>query len=140
MNKIFLSGRLCADPEMRKTQSGIDVLNFRLAVDRPGTRGESKLTDYFDCTVWGSKDGPGRAGAVQKFFHKGDGININGPMVSRQYENKETGKTETRWGVTVDDWEFPLGKKQDTAQAAQPAQAGADNGGMVQVEGEELPF
>ena len=34
LNKIFLQGRLVADPEMRHTTSGVAVTSFRLAVDR----------------------------------------------------------------------------------------------------------
>ena len=34
LNKIFLQGRLVADPELRHTQSGVAVASFRLAVDR----------------------------------------------------------------------------------------------------------
>ena len=34
LNKIFLQGRLVADPELRHTQSGIPVASFRIAVDR----------------------------------------------------------------------------------------------------------
>lgn len=141
MNKIFLSGRLCNDPEMRKTQSGIDVTNFRLAVDRPGTRKENRLTDYFNCTVWGGKEGPGRAGVIQHFFHKGDGITINGPMTTREYQDKDTGKKITSYEVQVDDFEFPLNRKQDAAQPAQPTQAATAPAGFTPVESnEELPF
>ena len=35
MNRIVLVGRLVADPQLRFTQSGVAVANFRLAVDRP---------------------------------------------------------------------------------------------------------
>ena len=34
LNKIFLQGRLVADPELRHTQNGVAVASFRLAVDR----------------------------------------------------------------------------------------------------------
>ena len=34
LNKIFLQGRLVADPELRHTQSGVAVTSFRIAVDR----------------------------------------------------------------------------------------------------------
>ena len=36
MNKVFLIGRLAADPELRTTQNGISVATFRLAVNRSG--------------------------------------------------------------------------------------------------------
>ena len=34
LNKVFLQGRLVADPELRKTQQGMPVASYRLAVDR----------------------------------------------------------------------------------------------------------
>ncbi|MEG1747937.1 MAG: single-stranded DNA-binding protein, partial [Oscillospiraceae bacterium] len=33
LNKIFLQGRLVADPELKQTPSGVPVASFRLAVD-----------------------------------------------------------------------------------------------------------
>ncbi|HET7559577.1 MAG TPA: single-stranded DNA-binding protein, partial [Limnochordia bacterium] len=35
LNRCVLIGRLVADPELRYTQTGIAVTNFRIAVDRP---------------------------------------------------------------------------------------------------------
>ena len=35
MNNVILIGRLVADPELKTTQSGIEVTSFRIAVDRP---------------------------------------------------------------------------------------------------------
>ena len=34
LNHIVLMGRLVRDPELRRTQSGIAVTSFRIAVDR----------------------------------------------------------------------------------------------------------
>ena len=34
INKVILMGRLCADPELKTTQSGIAVCRFRIAVNR----------------------------------------------------------------------------------------------------------
>lgn len=141
MNRIFLSGRLCAEPEMRKTQSGIDYATFRIAVDRPGTKKENKLTDYFNCTVWGGKDGPGRAGAIQKSFHKGDGITLQGPMTTREYQDKDSGKKLTAYDVHVADFEFPITRKQDGGQqAAQTAEPTQPDRTFVEVPDETLPF
>ena len=33
MNKVFLMGRLTAEPELKFTQTGKEVLSFSLAVD-----------------------------------------------------------------------------------------------------------
>ena len=34
LNHTVMMGRLCADPELRQTQSGISVCSARIAVDR----------------------------------------------------------------------------------------------------------
>ena len=53
LNKIFLQGRLVADPELRHTQSGIPVASFRIAVDRDykNQNGE-KETDFINIVAW----------------------------------------------------------------------------------------
>ncbi len=67
MNKIILIGRLVADPELRYTQSGIPVCNFRLAVDRPYTnQSGEREADFIDVVVWRKT-----AENVAKFMSKG---------------------------------------------------------------------
>lgn len=34
LNKVILQGRFVADPELKHTANGVDVVSFRLAVDR----------------------------------------------------------------------------------------------------------
>ena len=50
LNKIFLQGRLVADPELRHTQSGVAVASFRLAVDRDFKDRETgeRKADFFN--------------------------------------------------------------------------------------------
>ncbi len=118
MNSITLSGRLTKEPEVKNTQSGVIVAHFPIAVDRPGTSRENRITDFFDCVVWGGKDGPGRAGVIEKWFHKGDGIVLRGVMQQRKWQDKD-GNNRTSYEVKVDDFEFPMGKKGDGAPAPQ---------------------
>jgi single-strand DNA-binding protein len=52
-NKAILVGRLCNDPELRYTPSGVAVANFRLAVDRPFTNPQGEReTDFIDIVAW----------------------------------------------------------------------------------------
>lgn len=140
MNKIFISGRLTRDPEMRKTQTGIDVCNISVAVEKPGARKDDQLPpDFFDCTIWGGKDGPGRAGVIGKYFHKGDGIILNGSMQSNKYTDKQ-GNNRIGWSVRVDDFEFPMGRKNGEGQAQTAPEGAKPDGTFVEVETSELPF
>jgi single-strand DNA-binding protein len=53
LNRIVLIGRLTADPQMRYTQTGIAVTNFRIAVDRPFTNQQGEReADFIDIVTW----------------------------------------------------------------------------------------
>ena len=67
LNRIVLMGRLVRDPELRRTQSGISVTSFTLAVDRDfkGQSGERE-TDFIDIVAWRQT-----AGFVCNYFSKG---------------------------------------------------------------------
>ena len=68
LNKIFLQGRLCKNPELRRTQSGIPVASFSLAVDRDfkdKDTGERK-TDFVNVVAWRNT-----AEFVSRHFSKG---------------------------------------------------------------------
>ena len=105
MNKIIITGRLTRDPELKTANSGTELCSFTVAVDRSRkNKAGEKVTDFFDCTAFG------KGGVfVNTYFHKGDGINIEGRMESRKYVDKD-GNNRTAWGVTVEQVEFPHGK------------------------------
>ncbi|MEG1774595.1 MAG: single-stranded DNA-binding protein, partial [Oscillospiraceae bacterium] len=65
-NKAILIGRLVADPEMRTIPSGANVTTFRIAIDRPYTKGGEKKADFIDIVAWRE-----RAEFVCKYFSKG---------------------------------------------------------------------
>ena len=53
MNKVFMIGRLAADPELRTTQSGTPVATYRLAVNRRRSAEATQEADFFPCVAWG---------------------------------------------------------------------------------------
>ena len=81
MNIAIFSGRITADPVKRETASKIPVTSFRIAVPRPNTPKENKITDYFDCVAW-----QGRAETIERFFHKGDGITVRGSIFNKEWQ------------------------------------------------------
>lgn len=57
LNRVILIGRLTGDPEMKYTPSGIEVAQFRIAVDRPlsaeaRSQGQEKQADFIDIVAW----------------------------------------------------------------------------------------
>ena len=49
MNNCNFVGRLCADPELRRTQDGTAVCSFSIAVKRPMVK---DATDFIDVVAW----------------------------------------------------------------------------------------
>lgn len=87
MNKVFLLGNLGEDSELRFTQGGQAVLNFRMAtteswVDRDGERNER--TEWHSVVVWGK-----RAEALEKYLLRGSRVFVEGRLRTSSYEDKE---------------------------------------------------
>lgn len=143
MNLIILQGRLTADPTTRTTKTGMPVCNFSIAVDRPGTSRDNRITDFFDCVAWGGKDGPGRAGVIQQYFHKGDGIIVSGELHNRKWVDN-SGNQRTSVEVLVNSFDFPMGKKGQAAApdetAPAPEAPAISPAAMAAVDEADLPF
>ncbi len=108
MNKVFLIGRLVADPETRYTQSGVAVSSFRLAVDRKykDQSGEKK-TDFINCVSWRKL-----AEIIAQYCHKGKQVACEGELNQKQWE--KDGETRYSYEVTVNELEF-IGSKNDNS-------------------------
>lgn len=84
LNVAAFTGRLTADPELKKTENGVSVCSFTIAVDRNYVRqGEERKADFIPVVAW-------RQGAdfVSKYFKKGQMIGVSGEIQTRRYEDK----------------------------------------------------
>lgn len=88
MNKAIIIGRLTADPETNKTNSGIDVCRFAVAVNRPykDASGETQ-TDYLNIVVWREA-----AKNCAKYLTKGRQVAVVGSIQTRSYEDNNGAK------------------------------------------------
>lgn len=95
MNKIFLTGRLTKDPEVKYTPGGKAVATFTIAVDRPFTsaaakeKGE-KEADFIPVVVWGNT-----AEFCGNYLNKGSKILVEGRLQLRSYEKDGAKKIVT---------------------------------------------
>lgn len=122
------------DPELKATGSGVEVCNFTVAVDRRVGKDGEKKADFIDCTAW-RKTGV----FVDKYFKKGDGINVVGRMESEKYQDKD-GNNRTAWKVTVDEVEFHYGKKGSSDYSASSESDPLDQFAPADDGGGDLPF
>ena len=135
MNKLTIIGNLTRDPELRTTQSGLNVCTFTVAVNRRrSAAGDQPEADYFRVTAWRAL-----ADNCNKFLAKGRKVAVVGPVMVNTYTAND-GTTRASMEVTADDVEFlsprPEAAQQDTSSPVQPVQQAS----FQQVDDDDLPF
>lgn len=104
VNRMILQGRLCADPEMRRTQNGTAVCSFRVAWSETIKDRETKL--FLNCVAW-----QGTAEMICKYFRKGKELAVEGRLSTREYDDRD-GNRRSVTEMTVDRVHF-CGKNED---------------------------
>ncbi len=124
LNHIVLMGRLTRDPELRKTQSGVSVASFSLAVDRDFQNRDSgeKQTDFIDIVAWRST-----AEFVSKYFSKGKMAVVSGRLQIRDWTDREGGKRRSA-EVVADNVYFGESKRDGAAPGGNSSYGGSSYG------------
>ena len=133
LNNITLQGRLCRDPELRRTGAGTAVASFTIAVDRDF--GE-KETDFIDCVAWRQT-----GEFVSRYFTKGSMIVVSGRLQIRDWTDKNGNKRKSA-EVQVDNAYFCGSKEAAPIKAAEPPVASPNPVSFVDIEDvdTQLPF
>ncbi len=117
LNRITITGRLTAAPELRKTNNDISVTSFSIANQRNYKNAEGEFsTDFFDIVAWRNT-----AEFVTRYFTKGSLITIDGRLESRKYTDKD-GNKRTAIEIVADNVYF--GDSKSDAQKTANATAG----------------
>ena len=107
LNHIVLMGRLVRDPELRRTQSGIPVASFRIAVDRDFGNRETgeREADFIDVVAWRQT-----GEFVSKYFAKGRMAVVSGRLQMRSWTDNQ-GNKRTQAEVVADNVYFGDSKR-----------------------------
>lgn len=145
MNKVILIGNLANDPEVRTSQTGNSVCNFRLAVQRrmPNQQGVREA-DFFTIVAFRHT-----ADFCARYLTKGTRIAVDGSIQNRSYDAQDGSKRYVT-EIIADNIEFAGSKGSDrpgeyadpaaSAPAAQPVAKAPVSGGFTEVDDDELPF
>ena len=118
LNKVMLTGRLGADPEMRYLPSGQAVTEMRLATNRT-IRGRDGAEDRQE-TEWSTLKAWGKLGETcAEHLRKGARIYAEGRLQTRSWEGQD-GQKRYRTEIVLDDMIML-----DSRNALQPVGAGA---------------
>ena len=107
MNKVWLTGRISTNLELKQTTSGKYLCDFNIATNRPTNRDGERVTDFIKCRIWNKQ-----AENLVKYQTKGNLIGVIGRMNVDAYQDKD-GKNKYLTYVLVDELEFLEPKKKD---------------------------
>lgn len=89
VNKVILVGNLGRDPEMRTTQSGLKIINLRVATSETWndkTSGErQERTEWHSVVIMNDR----LADVAERFLHKGSKVYLEGKLQTRKWTDKE---------------------------------------------------
>ncbi|MEK7138417.1 MAG: single-stranded DNA-binding protein [Patescibacteria group bacterium] len=93
LNKVFVLGRITADPVLRTTPGGQSVLSFSIATnrvwnDKNGAKQES--TEFHNIVVWGRQ-----AEVGGQYLSKGGLVLVEGHLQTRSWTDKQGGQRKT---------------------------------------------
>jgi len=100
LNKVFLIGRLGADPEVRYTPDGLMVVNFNMATDevRKDKNGEKiQRTEWHRIVTFGKL-----AEICANYLVKGKLVYIEGRIQSRSWKDDEGNKRSVTEIIATD--------------------------------------
>lgn len=97
MNKVFLVGRLTAEPELRTTPNDVSVCTMTVAVTR---RADREKADFIRVIAW-----RGLGENCAKYLAKGQQVAIAGELRTGSYKAKD-GSMRYTTEVYADDIEF----------------------------------
>lgn len=116
INQVILMGRLTRDPEQRTTTTGKTIASFSIAVDRGG---QEDAADFFNVTAW-EKLGD----LVMQYLAKGRRVLVQGRLRQDTWDDKETGKKQSRIEVVATDVTFLDGPNGGDGGSDAPRSAG----------------
>jgi single-strand DNA-binding protein len=132
MNKVILSGNLCQDIELMKTNTGKSVVSNSVAVQREYKNPSGGYdTDFINIVVWGTQ-----AEYLSRYAAKGDRVELCGRWTVRKYTAND-GTTRTVNECVVESIKaFSRQQKNESTEPTAPTTANFEEIGTD----EELPF
>lgn len=112
MNKIIMTGRLVATPQLKKVGNNYSVVSEKIATSRYGAKGEE--TYFVPINVWGKS-----AEYLASYAHKGDLISVVGYLKTSTYEKE--GQTHFKMEVQAEQVEILSKSAKKTSDATNSA-------------------
>ena len=120
LNKVVLCGRLTADPELKQTSGGVNVVTFTLAINRryqskaaDGSAAPQQQADFISVVAWRQT-----AEFISRYFRKGSALCITGSIQTRSWQDQQ-GQKRYATEVVADEAMFVDSKSESGSYAGQ---------------------
>lgn len=141
MNRVEILGRIVKDPDVRYSQGDkpMAVARFTVACDRKFKKQGEQTADFINCIAFSKT-----AEVIEKYFHKGMRIALDGRIQTGSYTNKDGKKVYTT-DIVAESVEFCESKSESQQNNAQNSPAPMpDADGFMNIpdniDDSELPF
>lgn len=145
LNKAMIIGRLGQDPDVRYTQSNTAVANMSVATSE---RYKDKSGEWKENTEWHRVVAWGRTAEIcQEYLKKGSLVYIEGPIQTRQWEDKDG---QTRYTTEIKALTMTMldsksssnngGSMPEKPDSAQPVSSNVDLNDNLDDIDDDLPF
>lgn len=118
--KISILGALGADPETKYTPNGAMVVSFSIAVNGRPKNGEQAPPTWYRVSCWDRMAERIDKLAQQGYVVKGKFLLVDGTFEPREFQGND-GSTRISYDVTMTDFQFVGGDRQQDGQGQQNA-------------------
>ena len=137
MNRIFLTGNLTRQPELKLTPSGVKVCNLGLASNERWNDAQSgeqrESVTFVECEAWNRT-----AESIFEYFKKGDPILIEGTLRFDAWTT-DTGENRNRLKIRINRWEFMRQRLDNDSETGTAAPEPSDAEPQTQASSDEKP-
>lgn len=124
MNRVFLSGNLTRDPEVRYSQNGMAFARMGIAINRRSKNKDAKEVDFFNIVAFDKT-----AEFCGRYLTKGSRVLVEGYLQTSTYE--KDGVKRTNVEIMVNNIEFASSKR-DSDDSGYRRDTRFDDGGDYQ--------
>lgn len=138
LNKAQVIGRVTRKPEAKALPSGVSVTSFSIATNRTYKKDDQKVeeTEFHNIVAFG-----GLADTIARYVEQGQELFIEGRMVTRSWEDKETSKKMYRTEIVAEKMEFGQKKKGSESGGNEPTEdTSAQDVPEDEINPEDIPF
>jgi single-strand DNA-binding protein len=133
LNKVMIMGNITRDIEVRHTPNNTAVATIGVAMNRKWKTPEGEQREevvFVDCDAWGRT-----AEVIAQYFSKGKPIMIEGRLKLDTWDDKTTGKKQSKLKVVIEEFYFVGGREGGSGGGS----GGDEGGGQARSSGNWAP-